>query len=370
LSGALFGAAGLMKPTLAGGGVVIAGWALAREWRQQRTSMRAVAPAFAIAMGGAFSFAVVLLWFAARGALRDLHEVLFVFTPGYTKIGWANASAIALLGNGAYACLLQHSGIVVCGLVALLVCRPTPAQRPFALVIVALTSVHIVGVAMQGKFFAYHVAATFPITALLAALGIVRAFERTAPFGRLAHAALVLVLATGAALRAPVPSFGPRFLARSYERLQLFVRGPMDVARRDALASVVDVHASENRAVASFVASRTQPNDPIYVWGFECVIYDLADRPFSSRYIYDVPQRASWSREKMRAALMNDLMARKPAAIVVEHGDDFNMVTGNDLDSAESLRDFPALRELVDDEYGEPASMGHFDVYFRAADAH
>jgi len=100
------------------------------------------------------------------------------------------------------------------------------------------------------------------------------------------------------------------------------------------------------------------------------VIYDLADRPFSSRYIYDVPQRASWSREKMRAALMNDLIARKPAAIVVEHGDDFNKVTGNDLDSAESLREFPALRELVDDEYGEPASMGHFDVYFRAADAH
>jgi len=54
-----------------------------------------------------------------------------------------------------------------------------------------------------------------------------------------------------------------------------------------------------------------------------------------------------------------------PAAIVVEHHDVFRMVTGNDLDSARSLDEFPALRELIETELEHAARIGDFDVYLR-----
>jgi hypothetical protein len=126
---------------------------------------------------------------------------------------------------------------------------------------------------------------------------------------------------------------------------------------------VADVDAGQNRAVADYVAAHTAPSDPLFVWGYECAIYALAERPLASRYIYDVPQRASWSAASMQAALMRDLAARPPAMIVVEHGDVFADVTGNRLDSAQSLDDFEALANLLDAEYTLATRIGDFDIY-------
>jgi hypothetical protein len=200
-------------------------------------------------------------------------------------------------------------------------------------------------------------------------VGIGRALLWVADRGVFAALASAVALTILAVLRADVPNLDS-FSNRSLERWNLFVRGPMNAELRDGLASVADVNAGDNRAVAEYVKAHTPVGAPIFVWGFECIVYDLADRPIASRYIYDVPQRAVWSKEPMRRALMTDLARTPPAAIVVEHNDAFSWVTGDNLDSAGSLWDFADLREMLQRDYDYAARVGHFDVYLRAPAPH
>ena len=176
---------------------------------------------------------------------------------------------------------------------------------------------------------------------------------------------VLLVCGFGAAAvgKAPVPNMGPTFLERAGRRAAIYVRGPMNEAERDSLASVADVDAAENRAVAEYLKQHTPRDKPVFVWGFECIIYDLADRPLASRYIYDVPQRATWSKTPMQAALMRELEANPPSAIVIEHNDVFPMVTGNNDDSAHST--FAGLSRMMGEGYAFDKRIGDFDIYLR-----
>jgi hypothetical protein len=394
-SGVLFGAAGLLKPPLAGGGAAAAavlGWKAYRASREQsnridiKIARVALAPAIFIAIGGALPFAACLAWFAAKGALGDLYQVLFVFTPYYTAIGWEGANVVAMMYHGFTEWLIAYTSLVTVGLFLLVALRRKPAapDAPAApainnhtvfpegskLAIVLLASVigvHVVGVTMQGKFFPYHYGATWPPTAMLAALGLHRAWER---FGRLSPIRVclffvfIVVAAFGRSATKDVPG---TYSYRSFKRIEIFTSSPRDQKAIDQMASVADVSSVANRAAADFVRARVPPGRPIFVWGFEPVIYDLADRPFSSRYIYNVAQRVAWAKAPAREVLMRDLAARPPAAIVVERHDVFPMVTGDAIDSADTLHDFPALRTLLQSRYKLAASIEDLDIYLEAS---
>lgn len=370
LSGALFGASGLMKPPLAGVGAVLvmlvvgrAIW-IARSARSPFPKHDVLAPLLGVGIGGALPFVLVLGWFAAKGAIGDLHQVLFVFTPYYTKLSWENASVLGMSYYGLTEWLSGYSSALLFGLVCLALFRPKREELPVVAAVFGAIFVHVAGIVMQGKFFPYHWGATFPLTAFLAALGIERALVASARRGPVAAAAFAVAFGLGAAARCPVPSFGEAFVIRSKARIELLRHPPADRDKAwDAFATVADVDAGENRAVAQYVAAHTKPTDPIFVWGFECIIYDLAQRPLASRYIYNVPQRATWSAKPMQAALMADLTARPPAAIVVEHRDVFPAVTGNNDDSARALFSFPELAKFLEDNYRYDTTIGDFDVY-------
>lgn len=374
-AGVLLGVAGLMKPPLAGGAAVVAGfaaWSLGRSRRGAPWSTRvreAAAPFAFVGAGVAAPIALCLAVFAARGALDDLHEVLFVFTPHYTRLSWEKATVSGMLYRGVVEWLTVYSSAILGGVV-LAAILPWPARtRPLLIATLALCLVHVAGVAMQGKFFPYHWGATFAPTALVAATGWVLALERAAQRHPAAGAAVVATAAVVAWLHAPVPSFGQVFLHRSARRAAILLGpgGAERTAALDALASVADVDAGHNRAAAALIAERVPEGAPIFVWGFEPAIYDLAHRPLASRFIYDVPQRAAWSRDAMRAALLRDLEAQPPAAIVVEHHDVMPAVTGDKLDSAASLEGFDGLRHRLSEGYTLAGRTGDLEVWLRAA---
>lgn len=370
--GVLYGASGLMKPPLAGVGALLSLFFAAGELMRARSEKRRpavlglVEPAIVIAVGGILPFALTLAWFGAKGALGDLHEVLFVFTPHYTKVSWQNVSILGMAYYGFEEWLTTYSSTLLAGLGCLALFGAKDDERVLVSVVLGAVVVHVAGIVMQGKFFPYHWGATFPLTSLLAALGITKAWRAARARGALASVAFAGAFLVVAAAKCPVPSFGESFFIRTWARVDLLRHGaPDEQAAWDDLASVADVSASQNRAVAAYLREHTQVTDPVFVWGFECAIYDLAERPLASRYIYNVPQRAAWSAEPMQAALMRDLEARPPAAIVVEHHDVFRMVTGNDEDSARSLRTFPALEHLLEDRFDHGARIGDFDIYMR-----
>ena len=123
------------------------------------------------------------------------------------------------------------------------------------------------------------------------------------------------------------------------------------------------MNAVANRAVAAWLDEHTRRDQKVFVWGFEPVIYDLADRDPATRFLYDVPQRVAWAKEAARATLMDDLGRTPAAAIVVEHRDVFPMVTGDAIDSADTLQEFGALRTLLAERYTLVESIEDFDLY-------
>jgi hypothetical protein len=368
-AGALLGFAGLLKPPLAGGALPLALYHLARARRDASlgpSPLRragAWAPVVALAAGGAAPIVLTLSWFAARGALGDLHRVLLVFTPHYTALSWVGETVMGMVYWGFTEWLQQYCSVATVGFLLLLALQPTPRARPGVLVVGGVIAIHVAGVILQGKFFPYHYGATWPLTALLAGFGWVRLFDlavRRGPAGAALFALAIVAVAFGRTATKDTPD---SFLERCAKRLELALHRRHDVAGWDALASVADVNAGANRAVAAFLREHVAPERAVFVWGFEPVIYDLADRRPATRFLYDVPQRVEWAKRELREVMMRDLETTPPAAIVVERRDVLPMVTGSNLDSADTLPDFPALQGLLATRYARATTIEDFDVY-------
>lgn len=90
----------------------------------------------------------------------------------------------------------------------------------------------------------------------------------------------------------------------------------------------------------------------------------------SSRFIWSlvstlglvVAQACSGSKYARRE-LMRDLMRDTPASIVVQTRDVFPSVTGNALDSRDSLPSFPELDEFISSKYVFRKRVEDFDIY-------
>ena len=362
--GVLFGLTGLLKPPLAGGGAVVA-IALALQTYLRERSIRAAArPVYPIVLGGAAPLLLCAIWFAAKGALHDLTQVLFVFTPHYTKLGWEDSTVAGMAYAGFSDWLTEYSSVPTVGVLLLLGFRPTKRERPGVFLVAGIIAVHLVGVILQGKFFPYHYGATWPVTGLLAALGFWRVWDRLTTWNEAVGASLFFAGLTALALgRSATKDVPHSYLERCGERLAAFTRSPRNQAEIDRLASVADVNAAANRSVAGYLRYHVPPDRTVFVWGFEPVIYDLADRTPSTRYLYDVPQRVAWAKETERATLMKDLEASHPAAVVVEKRDVFPMVTGDAIDSNDTLQEFDALRRMLRERYWMAETIEDFDIY-------
>lgn len=369
LCGALFGVTALLKPPLAGGGAVVAAALGIAALRRGEGLKAALRPALFIVLGGATPLLLCFLWFWAKGALSDLYYVLFVFTPHYTKLSWEGETLGGMAYWGFTEWLTTYSSVPTVGLLLCLGFRPRARELSGALLILAIIVVHLAGVVMQGKFFPYHYGATWPLTALLAAMGYVRLWDALtrskspllpAPAGAVLFFACFTAVAFFRTATKDVPK---SFLYRCEMRAKVFTSRPFDQRTADWLASVADVNAGANREVAELLRARVPNDRTVLVWGFEPVIYDLADRAPATRYLYNVPQRVAWAKARERAVLMRDLAANKPKAIVVERRDVFPMVTGDAIDSADTLKGFPELRDLIADHYEHAATIEDFEIY-------
>ncbi len=367
--GAAFGAAALLKPPLGGGALVCAAYLFKREQLATTTRQAVLAPLM-VGLGVALPIVLTLVWFAARGGFEALYWTMAEFTPGYTQLGWEDRRAPEMFYYALQEAFFKFSALGTAGVVAAIAIGPMhQREREGIFLVLGVIAMHVTGIAMQGKFFPYHYGATLPLIAFLAGLGFYKLWRRClmgGPGGVLAFLAFVFACVT---MRLAVNDLPQDFWERSSMRFKHLLRiAPYE--RREALdeelATVADVSLAADRAVALELRARTRGNAPVFVWGFEPVIYWLAERPPASRFIYDVPQRTPWERERARADLMRDLAAHPPAAIVVQRNDVFPMVTGDTLDSRRALATFPALEQLIASRYELVKTIEDFDLYVRA----
>jgi hypothetical protein len=412
LAGAFYGVAFLMKPPLGAGAVVSSAFVGYRIYVQSRrngassgvlanavaapTDVRAPAdgesapstaspapstatstapspvavmlPTLVMGAGSVVPIALCIASYAAGGALGDLYNAIFVFAPHYTKLSWEGASVMGAVYLAFEEWFVDLSGPMAAGVLATLILPPNSSrEREGVLHILGVVAVQLGGVAWQGKFFPYHYGASLILGSLIAGLGAFKVWQRALRHGyntvALFAVCSYLIIQARSATRDTRTDFIDRCIARHRQLLGLsgMTREELDAS----LYSVADVSYGANRRVADYLRHALAPNDLAFIWGFEPIIYDMAERRPASRYIYNVPQRVAWAKDESRAILMTELDAHPPKAIVVEHRDVFPVVTGDALDSADTLKHFPALAARINDRYDLATTIEDFDVYMR-----
>jgi hypothetical protein len=116
---------------------------------------------------------------------------------------------------------------------------------------------------------------------------------------------------------------------------------------------------------AAWIAAHTGPGSSLFVWGHEPSLYELAHRRAASRYVYDEPMRVPWGAAARRAELLDALDRDAPQVFVVQHGDVFPFLTGNDRDSAEELAAWSELDARLRADYELRITFDYLDLWLR-----
>lgn len=371
-TGLLFGFAFMLKPPLGGGALVCAAYACARYKSDAKFRVRSLLPAAVIAAAALVPLLACAVWFRAAGAWPAFHWTMFEFTPGYTNLGWQDRSAPEMFYQAVEEVFFRFSALAGLGVIAAVTIRPMHSrEREAIFVVLGIVSVHVAGIAMQGKFFQYHYAGTLPLIAFLGGLGMYKLWRRCLMGGAGGVVAFVSFIGVAASMRTAVRDLPGTFWSRSLLRTE-YLLGIAPVHSREHLDRelyyVADYNLDADRQVATELQQRTGPEARVYVWGFEPGIYWFSERQPASRFIYNVPQRVAWQQQYARSELLRELRQSRPGVIVVQRNDVFPMVTGGWLDSKDSLRSFPELSDLISSQYDKVKTIEDFDVFQRRSD--
>lgn len=372
LVGLLFGLAFLLKPPF-GGGAIACAYALSAKRRADGLSwVRAGTPFLWMGMASLLPIALCLLWFVSKGGYGAMSWTLFEFAPGYTALGWTERGASSMFFQSMTDAFFRHSSLLALGTVAALAMHPRASrEREGFVLLLGVLAFQLVGITIQGKFFQYHYGASFPLIALIAGQGYYKLWRRIGPGSPSGSFAFVAFLLIAALMRLPVYDTPGSYWERSATRLQYLLSGGHALSREELderLHYVGGYNLFGARQAAHEVAQLTPAGAPIYIWGFEPIIYRLSERPPSSAYIYNVPQRAQWERERAWRRLWGDLHQRPPAAIITQRRDVMPFVTGTRLDSVDSLRDFPAFRHYLHEKFEHRSTVDRFEIWTRKAE--
>ena len=232
-----------------------------------------------------------------------------------------------------------------------------PALLVLTWFLAALASVYV-----QGKFFLYHYLPLLPALAILAALALSTFFEWVAiPFVR-GRSKMLLFGAAGLGLLI-CTSYTERF--QDMGRLALGENSVQDYWYAN-IHNTPEFSLAEQMTVADYLRESTPTDARVFVWGVDPLVNFLARRQTVSRFIYNHPLVAVWAWPGYRVELMRALAADMPEVFVTEHNDATPWVMGHDLDSYQSLMEFPELRDFVVTNYELETRIGRFDILRRA----
>ncbi|MBW2267353.1 MAG: hypothetical protein JRH16_02160 [Deltaproteobacteria bacterium] len=362
-AGLLYAAAGLFKPHL-GVGLAVSAWVICSAARRRGASPWA--PLLACSAGAVLGLLACAAWLMAAGAGPATLETFAVFLPAYHALRFELARLPTFAVRAFFDAAFGYTALLPAGLLALALLPPLSTRERRSLGhLGGVLVLQLLGVAYQGRFYPYHFAASLTLLALPAGWGLWKVWLRARP-APLGVAAGLLALALLAWPAPEIPSYGA---AGFWQRVGLrgrMLAGAVDPRAVNLLHTAGDVHYGANRRVADWLATRTDPDAPIYVWGFEPMLYEMAGRRPASRWIYNVPQRLEWShRERARAELMQDLEGQPPAAVVLLRNDVRAGVTGSLRDSATELGSFGELSAWLADGYEKAFSIEDLEVYLR-----
>jgi hypothetical protein len=355
-----FGVAFTIKPTLLPLAAFYAPLALQLKSRQ----------AWRVAVTAAFSAALpivcIVLSYWVLGGLTQLYEACIAYQAIYTArlrgsdpllIYWMHK--IGRIGRNAVALSVLYPAFLLWG--------ERRAERAM-LLLAYLGSVYAVFV--QGTFAGYHYIPGLAVGSIL--IGHVFSQVTGLVFGRrelslgrrrisLQGAVTYVVLLAAFPLYLRWPTVETLLTRR-------FLNPPETGAFKNA--TVFDF--TEDFDVAAYLRLHTRPQDPIQVWGYESLVYYLADRYASSRFQMThplvmhapgatlTPMQLRW-----RADFLRDIDERPPVYVAVVRDDNWWWAP-EEHTSEELLDDFPEWKRVLERDYHLEETIGRFLIYRRS----
>ncbi|MBI1941567.1 MAG: glycosyltransferase family 39 protein, partial [Acidobacteria bacterium] len=124
-------------------------------------------------------------------------------------------------------------------------------------------------------------------------------------------------------------------------------------------------HFPDQMRVINYLREHSSPQDKIFVWGSEPLIYFLTQRPFPSRFISNLALVSPWSPPAWRRELIRGLGKSPPRFLVVARDDEVPFIAYTEFDSEEYLEVYPELAIFIAD-HDEPAvDLENFVIYRR-----
>ncbi len=319
------------------------------------------------AAGMATAVVAVLGYFWLAGSWEALRQVQFEVLPRYSAMAlertpyypiWAMAQTELVLGRWTE----------MAALAAVLVALKQREFGKFAPVLLA-AALGYVCTASQVRFHAYAFETSYPFFAMIWGYLAVKAFQvfRTASQRcsargwKLARVLVWVLFANLLAWPARVEIF--RIVFR-YRMLGEWVRQGESFYASYPWSNPIS-HFPDQMRVIEYVRAHSAPNDQVFVWGSEPLIYFLTQRPYPSRFISNLALVSPWSPPEWRRELVRALENSPPRFLIVARDDEVPYIAYSDLDSDEYLDVYPELAVFIADYYEPAVTLENFTVYRR-----
>jgi hypothetical protein len=123
-------------------------------------------------------------------------------------------------------------------------------------------------------------------------------------------------------------------------------------------------HYAGQMHVIQYLREKSTPQDGVFIWGSEPLIYFLAHRNPPTRFVVNLDLISLWTPPSWRGELVRGLEAAPPKYIVVVRHDGERTLPFNFPDSDAYLNQrFPALREFVTRRYQKVDDYQDFTIY-------
>jgi hypothetical protein len=276
-----------------------------------------------LALGSIVVPALLLLVFWRGGALNDLYQATIAYNLQYS--GQTYASVWDMLAyllrfpiERARLDALWFAGGLGCVVLLAAGRAKRAAWLPVGWVAASCLSIAINGSRNLPQYFLQ----AAPALGLAAGLGAAIAFRPLSPALRTV-AALLLAIGIWRVGPDPFPS-----LAQNLAHDTQYMLGRIDrrthLARYGGARSGEKFSALDNADLGAFLASRTRPDEPVFVFGFSPGAYVYAERRSASRFFWSRPVIVRFNAADPRygvGGLADDLRRSPPAFVILQERD-------------------------------------------------
>jgi hypothetical protein len=115
--------------------------------------------------------------------------------------------------------------------------------------------------------------------------------------------------------------------------------------------------------VIRFLRANSSPQDTVFVWGTQPVIYFLSERRSPTRFASNLGLVSPWGPRAWQEELIRDLKKSPPKFLIVVRKDAIPSVSYTERDSESFLEVFPELDGFIRSSYQPEKTIENFVVY-------